>query len=117
LDPKKSRFHFRAHPFKRPEKWISPHPNPYGLPHVNDRYISNFMDKRRDTRDFRAHSEMLYKKRVRSLRGRIKGVEGWEGGDLEGEYKRSGGGMGKNYLIVHSECVKITKRQISQPSP
>jgi hypothetical protein len=33
------------------------------------------MDKR-ETRDFRAHSEMVYIKRARSLRGRIKGVEG-----------------------------------------
>jgi hypothetical protein len=38
------------------------------------------MDKRRETRDFRAHSEMVYKKRVRSLRGENKrggGVGGW----------------------------------------
>jgi hypothetical protein len=39
-------------------------------------------DKRetRDKRDFRAHSEMVYNKRVRSLRGKIKrggGVGGW----------------------------------------
>jgi hypothetical protein len=47
---------------------------------------------KRETRDFRAHSEMVYNKRVRSLRGRIKGVEGWEGGELEGESKRGGGG-------------------------
>ncbi len=25
---------FRAHPFKQPEKWISPHPNPYDQPHI-----------------------------------------------------------------------------------
>ncbi len=68
---------FRAHPFKRPEKWISPHPNPYVQPHINNRYIGNFMDRRQETRDFRAHSEMVYNKRVRSLRGRIKRVEGW----------------------------------------
>jgi hypothetical protein len=39
-------------------------------PHINNRYIGNFMDKRqeRDKR-FRAHSEMVYNKRVRSLRG------------------------------------------------
>ncbi len=35
---------------------------------------------KRETRDFRAHSEMVDNKRVRSLRGRIKGVEGREGG-------------------------------------
>ncbi len=35
---------------------------------------------------------MFNNKRVRSLRGRIKGVEGWEGGELEGESKRGGGG-------------------------
>ncbi len=33
-------------------------------------------------------------KRVRSLRGKIKGVEGWEGGELERENKRGGGGGG-----------------------
>jgi hypothetical protein len=33
-----------------------------------------------ETRDFRAHSQMVYNKRVRSLRGIIKGVEGWGGG-------------------------------------
>ncbi len=37
---------FRAQPFKRPEKWISPHPNPYAQPHIKNRYIGNFMDKR-----------------------------------------------------------------------
>jgi hypothetical protein len=55
------------------------------------------MDKRQETRDFKAHSEMVYNKRVRSLWGRIKGVEGWEGGELEGENKRvevGGGGWG-----------------------
>ncbi len=45
------------------------------------------MDKRQETRDFRTHSEMVYNKRVRSLRGRIKGVEGWEGGELEGRIR------------------------------
>jgi hypothetical protein len=39
---------FRAHPFKRPEKWISPHPNPIIQPHINNRYIGNFMDKRQE---------------------------------------------------------------------
>jgi hypothetical protein len=52
------------------------------------------MDKRQETRDFRAHSEMVYQKRVRSLRGRLKGMEGWEGGELERENKRGGGGGG-----------------------
>jgi hypothetical protein len=37
---------------------------------------------------------MVYNKRARSLRGRIKGIEGWEGGELEGENKRGGGGGG-----------------------
>ncbi len=72
---------FMAHLFKRPEKWISLHPNPYVQPHMINRYISNFMDKIQETRerqrDFRAHSEMVYNKRVKSLRGRTKGVEGW----------------------------------------
>jgi hypothetical protein len=31
---------------------------------------------------------MVYKKRVRSLRMRIRGVERWEDGKLEGENKR-----------------------------
>jgi hypothetical protein len=43
---------FRAHPFKHPEKWISPHPNPYVQPHINNRYIGNLMDKRQE-RDMR----------------------------------------------------------------
>jgi hypothetical protein len=43
------------------------------------------------TRDFRAHSEMVSNKRMRSLMGRLKGVEGWEGGESEGEKKRGGG--------------------------
>jgi hypothetical protein len=30
---------------------------------------------------------MVYNKRARSLRGRIKGVEGWEGGELEGRIR------------------------------
>jgi hypothetical protein len=37
---------------------------------------------------------MVYNKRVRNLKGRIKGVEGWDGGELEGENKRGGGGGG-----------------------
>jgi hypothetical protein len=36
------------HPFKRPEKWISPHPNSNIQPHINNRYIGNFMDKRQE---------------------------------------------------------------------
>jgi hypothetical protein len=36
---------FRAHPFKLPEKWISPHPNQYVQPHIKNRYIGKFMDK------------------------------------------------------------------------
>jgi len=39
---------FRAHLFKRPEKWISPHPNPYVQPHINNGYIGNFMAKRQE---------------------------------------------------------------------
>jgi hypothetical protein len=38
------------------------------------------------------HIQMVSNKRVRSLRGTIKGVEVWEGGELEGENKRDGGG-------------------------
>jgi hypothetical protein len=38
----------RAHPFNRSEKWIFPHPNPYVQPHINNRYIGNFMDKRQE---------------------------------------------------------------------
>jgi hypothetical protein len=37
---------------------------------------------------------MVSNKRVMSLRGRIKGVEGWKGGELEEENKRGGGGVG-----------------------
>jgi hypothetical protein len=33
---------------------------------------------------------MVYNKRVRSLRGRIKGVEGWEGGELAAKLKDKG---------------------------
>jgi hypothetical protein len=36
---------------KKVEKWISPHPNPYIQPHINNRYIGNFMDKRKETRE------------------------------------------------------------------
>jgi hypothetical protein len=56
-------------PSNAPRYGLLPHPNPYVPPHINNRYIGNFMDKRKETRDFRAHSEMAYNKRVRSLRG------------------------------------------------
>ncbi len=29
-------------PFKRPLLWISPHPNPYVPPHINNRYINSY---------------------------------------------------------------------------
>ncbi len=32
----------------RGEKWVSPLPNPYVQPHINNRYIVNFMDKRQE---------------------------------------------------------------------
>jgi hypothetical protein len=32
---------FRAHPFKRPSFWISPHPNLYVPPHIKNRYINS----------------------------------------------------------------------------
>ncbi len=38
---------------------------------------------------------MVYNRKVMSLRGRIKGVEGWEGGELEGEKRRGGGWWGE----------------------
>ncbi len=63
---------------------------------------------KRETRDFRAHSEMVYNERVSSLRGRIKGLEGWEGGELEGENKRGGGGgggvWGQEQVRYESQC-------------
>jgi hypothetical protein len=49
---------------------------------------------KREPRDYRAHSEMVYNKKARSLRGRIKGVDWWEDGMLEGENKRVGWGGG-----------------------
>jgi hypothetical protein len=53
---------------------------------------------------------MVYYKRVRSLKGRIKGVEGWDGEELEGENKRGGvwrggGGLGygdRNRCVMNS---------------
>ncbi len=39
---------------------------------------------KRETRDFRVHSEMVYNNAVRSLRGRIKGVEGVGGWGVGG---------------------------------
>ncbi len=79
---------FRAHPFKQPELWISPHPNPYFHLYIKNRYIGNFMDKRFQG-PFR---DVVSNKRVRSLRWRLTGVEGWEVGESEGENKRGGGG-------------------------
>jgi hypothetical protein len=48
---------------------------------------------KRETIDFRAHSEMVYNKRVRSLGGSIQGVEG--------ENKRGGGGGGENRCVMN----------------
>ncbi len=85
---------FRAHPFKRPEKWISPHPNPYVQPHINTRNIGNFMDKRQETRKRLEISGPIQ-------RWFIKAGEEWEG-----EHKRGGGlggwGVGGSRLIVAS---------------
>jgi hypothetical protein len=88
---------FRAHPFKRPEKWISPpskfkRPAPYKQ--TTGTLVILWTRDKRETRAFRAHSEMVYNKSMRSLRGRIKGEEGWEDGELEGENKRGGDGGG-----------------------
>ncbi len=53
--------------------WISPHPNPYVQPHINNRYIGNIMDKRQE----------------------ISGpIQRWfiiRGEESEGENKRGGG--------------------------
>ncbi len=82
---------FRAHPFKRPEKWISPNPNSYVQPHKNNRYIGNFMDKKQETRDFRAHSEMVYiKQEGEESEGENKRCG--RVGSARGRYKRGGGG-------------------------
>jgi hypothetical protein len=59
----------------------------------------------REPRDYRAHSEMVYNKKVRSLRGRIKGVDWWEGGELEGENKMVGWGGGGGGLGNRDSCV------------
>jgi hypothetical protein len=40
--------HNEGPPLQTPEKWISPHPNLYVKPHVNNRYIGNFIDKRQE---------------------------------------------------------------------
>ncbi len=72
MGPKKLRF--QGPPLQTPQGMDFPHPNPYIQPHINIRYIGNFMDKRQEI------SEMVDNRRVRGLRGRIKGVEGWEGG-------------------------------------
>jgi hypothetical protein len=102
--------------FWAPRYGLLPHPNPYVQPHINNRYIGNFMDKRLETRDFRAHSETVYNKKVRSVRGRIKGVEGCEGGELEGENKRGGGGEGledRNRCVMnHNAPVHVPKRSV-----
>jgi hypothetical protein len=85
-----------------------PHPNPYIKPHINNRYhtlVILWTRDKRETIEFKAHSEMVYNKRVRSLRGIIKGVEGWEGGELKGENKRGGGGGGgedRNRCVMNS---------------
>jgi hypothetical protein len=39
--PKKSRLSGPTS-FKRPSLWISPHPNPYVPPHINNRYINSY---------------------------------------------------------------------------
>jgi hypothetical protein len=49
---------FRAQPFKRTEKWISPHPNPYVQPRIKKTGTLVILW----TRDFRAHSEMVSNK-------------------------------------------------------
>jgi hypothetical protein len=53
-----------------PSKSIRPAP-------YKQQVLGKFMDMRQETRDFKTHSEMVYNMRVRSLRGRINGVEGW----------------------------------------
>ncbi len=72
---------FRAHPFKRADKWISSRPNPNVQPHIKTGTLVILW-----TRDFRAHSEMEGENkrdgRVGSRRGKIKGVEGWGRGTL-----------------------------------
>ncbi len=56
---------------------------------------------------------MVYNKRVRSLRGRIKGVEGWEGGELEGRIKRwRRGGYRKRCVKNHNAPVPVPMRSI-----
>jgi hypothetical protein len=40
--------HNKVPPLQTPKKWISPHPNLYVKPHVNNRYIGNFIDKRQE---------------------------------------------------------------------
>ncbi len=48
---------------------------------------------------------MVYNTRVRSLRGSIKGVEGWEGGELEGKKKSGRGGGGGRQEQVRFEFI------------
>ncbi len=38
-------------PSNTPRYGLLPHPNPYVQPHINNRYIGNFMDKRLETRE------------------------------------------------------------------
>jgi hypothetical protein len=50
---------------------------------------------------------MVYYKRVRSLRGRIKGVEGWEGGSWRGRMRKvevGGGGDRKRCFMNTCSC-------------
>jgi hypothetical protein len=37
-------------PSNAPRNGFPPHPYPYVKPHINNRYIGNFMDKRKETR-------------------------------------------------------------------
>ncbi len=59
---------------------------------ITNTYVILWTRDKRETIDFRAHSEMDLNKRVRSLRGRTKRVEGWEGGDLARARRRGRGG-------------------------
>jgi hypothetical protein len=76
---------------------MSHHSGP--TPYYRQLSLTLYGRDKRETRDFRAHSEMVYNERVR----RIKGVEGWEGGELEGENKGGGGGGGdRNRFVTNS---------------
>ncbi len=42
-------------------------------------------------------------------------MEGWEGGELEGENKRGGGGWGlgdRNRCVIHNAPVPVPKRSV-----